>query len=315
MNHDVRVSLPLAPPEKRYPPGAAEPFVPTAGGKAAGTLRRGTESAVASVSADALRDTVRTLAAFPTRHTFSPFLTPAAEEIEHRLRASGYTDVARHTWTNAGHSGDNVVCTKPGTDADGSVVLVCAHYDSRMEDPHDAQARAPGADDNAGGVAAVLEIARLLEPVALTSTLRFVAFSGEEQGLWGSTAYADVLRAAGAGVQRVVNLDMVGRPPADGSVTVERDLGNAVPGNDTASAAFAAVLAQAAADHTTLPVRLGPIYASDYMPFEARGDVTIGAYEGEGNPHYHRTSDTPETLDYAYLADVTRATLATLLTT
>ncbi|WP_436946985.1 M28 family metallopeptidase [Streptomyces sp. SudanB52_2052] len=91
------------------------------------------------------------------------------------------------------------------------------------EDPRDAEARAPGADDNAGGVAAVIEIARLLAPVARTSTIRFVAFSGEEQGLWGSSAYADELRAAGAGVHRVVHLDMVGRPPADGSVTVERD--------------------------------------------------------------------------------------------
>ncbi|CAL9285300.1 hypothetical protein SUDANB51_07186 [Streptomyces sp. enrichment culture] len=41
--------------------------------------------------------------------------------------------------------------------------------------------------------------------------------------------------------------------------------------------------------------------------------MTIGAYEGEGNPDYHRTTDTPATLDYDYLADVTRATLATLL--
>ncbi|MEU6915068.1 M28 family metallopeptidase [Streptomyces olindensis] len=315
MGRDVREGLPLAPPEKGHPPSAAERFVPVSGEAAGRAPERLTAVPVQSVSADALRDTVEALAAFPTRHTFSPFVGPAADEVVHRLTAAGYTDVARRTWTNAGHSADNVICTKPGTQTGGPVVLVCAHYDCRMEDPRDAETRAPGADDNASGVAAVLEIARLLAPVALTSTIRFVAFSGEEQGLWGSSAYAGELRAAGADVQRVVNLDMVGRPPADGSVTVERDLGNAVPGNDAASAAFAAVLAQAAADHTALPVRLGPIYASDYMPFEARGDVTIGAYEGEGNPHYHRTTDTPATLDYAYLADVTRAALATLLAT
>ncbi|MEU6904814.1 M20/M25/M40 family metallo-hydrolase [Streptomyces coeruleorubidus] len=305
--------LPLAPPEKRYPPSAAERFVPTGREKTGPARWRSTAPPVDSVSADALRNTVEELAAFHTRHTFSPLVGPAAEEIVNRLTAAGYPDVVRRTWTNAGHSADNVICTKPGTAPGSPVVLLCAHYDCRMEDPDDATARAPGADDNASGVAAIIEIARLLATVPLPSTIRFVAFSGEEQGLWGSSAYAEALHAAGDGAHRVVNLDMVGRPPADGSVTVERDLGNSVPGNDAASQAFAEVMARAAADHTALPVRLGPIYSSDYMPFEARGDVTIGAYEGEGNPHYHRTSDTPETLDYGYLADVTRLTLATLL--
>ncbi|EFL36323.1 leucyl aminopeptidase [Streptomyces viridochromogenes DSM 40736] len=313
MNHDVLAGLPLAPPLKGNPPSPAEPFVPAERREAGKRVDEAVAALVGSVSAPALRDTVEALAAFPTRHTFSPFIGPAADEVADRLSAAGYADVTRRTWTNAGHSADNVICTKPGTVTDRPDIVLCAHYDCRTADPHDATARAPGADDNASGVAATLEIARLLAPVALAGTVRFVAFSGEEQGLWGSTAYAAALSATGAGACRLVNLDMVGRPPSDGTVTVERDLGNAVPGNDAASLAFGAVMAQAAADHTTLPVRLGPIYASDYMPFEARGDVTIGAYEGDGNPHYHQTSDAPATLDYEYLADVTRFTLATVL--
>jgi Zn-dependent M28 family amino/carboxypeptidase len=313
MERDVLAGLPLAPPLKGHPPSPAEPFVPAERMEAGKRADEFIAALVESVSAEALRDTVEALAAFETRHTFSPLIATAADEVVDRLSAAGYPEVTRRTWTNAGHSADNVICTKPGTATGRPVIVLCAHYDCRMEDPDDATARAPGADDNASGVAAIIEVARLLATVPLSSTIRFVAFSGEEQGLWGSSAYAEVLHAAGDGAHRVVNLDMVGRPPEDGSVTVERDLGNAVPGNDAASQAFAAVMAQAAADHTALPVRLGPIYSSDYMPFEARGHVTIGAYEGEGNPHYHRTSDTPETLDYGYLADVTRFTLATLL--
>lgn len=313
MERDTRVGLPLAPPEKRYPPSPAEPVAP-ARRERTGTLKDDTiATLVGSVSADELRDTVEALAAFHTRHTFSPLIGPAAEDIAERFEAAGYTDVVRRTWSNAGHSADNVICTKTGTGTDRPVIILCAHYDSRMADVNNATARAPGADDNGSGVAATLEIARLLAPVELSSTLQFVAFSGEEQGLWGATEYAAELHAADSEVYRVVNLDMVGRPPADGSVTVERDIGNAVPGNDAASKAFATVMAQAAADHTALPVRLGPIFSSDYMPFEAHGDVTIGAYEGEGNPHYHESSDAPDTLDYGYLADVTRMTLATLL--
>ena len=94
---------------------------------------------------------------------------------------------------------------------------------------------------------------------------------------------------------------------------MERDTGNAVPGNDAASLALGAAMSQAATDYTTLSVVLGPIYSSDYMPFEARGWVTVGAYEGEGNPHYHQTSDDVGTLDYGYLTQVTRMILATLL--
>ncbi|MFI9203110.1 M28 family metallopeptidase [Streptomyces sp. NPDC053048] len=304
---------PFPVPDKRRPPSPAVLLAP-AERERIGTLRdEFTAALVESVSAETLRATVEALAAFHTRHTFSPHLAQAAAHIADRFTTAGYTDVARRTWSHSGHSADNVVCTKQDTTSGEPVVVVCAHYDSRMQDLDDATARAPGADDNGSGVAAILEIARLLAPVALSATVRFVAFSGEEQGLWGSTAYAAELQATGADVHRVINLDMIGRPPADGSVTVERDLGNAVPGNDAASQALGAVMAQAAASHTALPVKLGPIYASDYMPFEARSDVTVGAYEGEGNPHYHRTSDKPATLDYGYLAAVTRTVLATLL--
>ncbi|WP_329105400.1 M28 family metallopeptidase [Streptomyces sp. NBC_01439] len=313
MQHDTRAALPLAPPEKRYPPSAAEPLAPAERKRADTQKNEFVTTLVESVSADELMNSVEALAAFHTRHTFSSLIGEAAEEIVSRFEAAGYTDVVRRTWTNAGHSADNVICTKPGTVAGRPVIIVCAHYDSRMADLNNTTARAPGADDNGSGVAAVLEIARLLAPVALSSTLQFVAFSGEEQGLWGATEYAAELHATDGEAYRVVNLDMVGRPPADGSVTVEHDQGNAVPDNDAASKAFAVVMARAAADHTALPVMLGPIFASDYMPFEAHGDVTIGAYEGEGNPHYHETSDMPDTLDYGYLADVTRMTLATLL--
>jgi Zn-dependent M28 family amino/carboxypeptidase len=167
-----------------------------------------------------------------------------------------------------------------------------------MQDLSNSTGRAPGADDNASGVAAVLEIARLLAGLELTETIHFVAFSGEEQGLWGSSEYAAQLAAAGTNVFRLINLDMIGFPPTDGSITVERDLGNAVASNDTASVAFGSVMAQSAADYTSLPVKLGPIYSSDYMPFEARGWVTIGAYEGQGNPNYHNTSDDVATVDF-----------------
>ena len=305
------VSFPV--PDKRVPPAPAVP-APVAAKLWAGTLPdKFIATLVELVSTSRLRATVETLAALHTRHTFSPNIGPAADLIAGEFTAAGYPDVVRLPWTRNGHTADNVVCTKPGTSGSGRIAILCAHYDSRMETLSDSTTRAPGADDNASGVASILEIARLLRGVDLLDTVRFIAFSGEEQGLWGSSAYADAMQAAGVDVHRVINLDMVGRPPADGSVVVERDVGNVVAGNDAASQDFGAVMAAAAADYTSLPVKLGPIYSSDYMPFEAKGYVTIGAYEGVGNPHYHSTTDTPDTVDDDYLTAVTRMTMATML--
>ncbi|MBL7497409.1 M20/M25/M40 family metallo-hydrolase [Frankia sp. CNm7] len=299
-------------PDKRRAPSAAEPFVPER--KWLGALPdKFVATLVDLVSTQALRDDVTALATFHTRHTFSSQIAAAADHLVARFAAAGYPAASKVAWSRGGHTGENIVAIKAGSQPAGRVVVLCAHYDSRMQAPSDATARAPGADDNASGVAAMLEIARLLADLPVRDTMHFVAFSGEEQGLWGSTEYAAQLAAAGTAVHRLVNLDMIGFPPPDGSVTVERDLGNAVASNDADSVAFGAVMAQAAADYTNLPVRLGPIYSSDYMPFEARGWVTIGAFEGEGNPNYHNTSDDVGTVNFDYLTAVTRMTLATLL--
>lgn len=299
-------------PEKRGAPEARIPAPHT--GKWSGVLPdKFVSTLVELVSTERLTADVAALAAFHTRHTFSTHIAAAADHLVSRFHALGHPTAAKRSWTRSGHTGQNVVAIKPGVGPTPRTVVIGAHYDSRMENAANATARAPGADDNASGVAAVLEIARLLADVDLVDTVHFVCFSGEEQGLWGSTEYAGQLTADGVPVYRMINLDMIGHPPADGSITVERDTGNAVPGNDAASFALGAVMSQAATDYTTLPVVLGPIYASDYMPFEARGWVTVGAYEGEGNAHYHDTSDDIGTLDYGYLTHVTRMVLATLL--
>jgi peptidase M28-like protein len=281
--------------------------------KGTGTLPGTVAHIVQVVSTAQLQSTIVSLAAIPSRHTDAAHIGTARTMVHDMLTASGYTDVADVAWTLAGHSGHNVVCTKPGVAGSTDTIVVCAHYDSRMANLADSTSSAPGADDNASGVAAMIEIARLVADLPLNARVRFVAFSGEEQGLLGSTVYAQALHDAGEDIRLVINLDMIGFPPPSGSITVERDLGNATAGNDAASITFGAAMAQAAVDHTDLPVELGPIYSSDYMPFEAHGYVVIGAYEGEGNPHYHDVSDLPAAVDMTYLTKVTQMVLATLL--
>ena len=83
----------------------------------------------------------------------------------------------------------NVICEKAGSLSD-QVILVCAHYDSRMENLEDMNSRAPGADDNASGVAVLFRSSSANFNFKLRKEYQLVFFSGEEQGLWGSTHYA-----------------------------------------------------------------------------------------------------------------------------
>ena len=107
----------------------------------------------------------------------------------------------------------NVVATLPGSDPNAGYYVLCAHYDATAvrsigwnwrEDP------APGADDNASGVALVLESARALAGQAFPWTIKFIAFSGEELGLFGSRAYAEEALLSNDRILGVFNFDMIG---------------------------------------------------------------------------------------------------------
>ncbi len=181
----------------------------------------------------------------------------------------------------------------------------------------DSVSAAPGADDNASGVAALLEIARVLFSIDTTYSLRFAVFSGEEQGLKGSSAYATFANTNGIQIPLLINLDMIGHPenPANPTIIVERDLGNDSATNDAASQAFANQMAQAATDYTTINTSLGPIYSSDYMPFEHFGYVCIGVFDGaDAEPFYHTSSDTLVTVNMGFCTEAIRMVLATILT-
>lgn len=103
----------------------------------------------------------------------------------------------------------NVAGILPGSDPT-RLVVVSGHYDSRASDPLDARSDAPGANDDASGVAAVLEAARLCAGLRPRATVVFLAVAGEEQGLLGSRAQAEAWKAAGLEVEAFVTNDIVG---------------------------------------------------------------------------------------------------------
>lgn len=93
-------------------------------------------------------------------------------------------------------------------------------------------------------------------------------------------------------------------------------MGNDTPANDAASQAAASRMAVAAATYTSLLTQLGPIYDSDYMPFEHYGYACIGAFDGaDSQPFYHSATDTPDKVNAGFHADVVRMVLASLAET
>ena len=274
-------------------------------------------SVVSSVSRNNIEKWITELASFHTRHTKSKYIDKIASWLKSKLEHFSQININFHHYEEGGYNLKNVICEKAGSLSD-QVILVCAHYDSRMEDLEDMNSRAPGADDNASGVAVLLEVARLISTLNLGKSIHLAFFSGEEQGLWGSTHYARQLKHDNVNLYRLINLDMVGYPPRNRktTVTVERDIGNKVTTNDKDSQAFADMMEQMALDYTDLDVILGPIYDSDYMPFEALGYVTIGCYDGGAtveNTHYHSVTDDISFVNMGYVVSVAKMVLASVL--
>jgi len=200
---------------------------------------------------------------------------------------------------------NNVEAVKPGATHPGQIYILCAHFDAISDDPWN---RAPGAEDNASGTAALLEAARVLADCRFDATLKFVAFSGEEQGLLGSAAYAAAEAAAGADIRGVFNMDMTAyldEPAYDVEVrynSFSRDL----------LARYREAARLYVPGYVIHAVTSGQ-GGSDHESFWAHGYPALHSIEYGGKqfyPYYHKTTDLPRYLTPAFGADVTRVNLA-----
>ncbi|MFI7599775.1 M20/M25/M40 family metallo-hydrolase [Actinoplanes sp. NPDC049681] len=185
--------------------------------------------------------TVTRLAAFGTRHTLS-----SQDDPERGIGAARdwiYEQLRRHAAASGGRMTvelqsfiqppgpriptptriTNIVATLRGDGEPGRVYVVTGHYDSRATDVLDATSDAPGADDDASGVAVVMELARVMATRRTEATLVFAAVAGEEQGLFGSDHLAQQYKDAGVDVQAMFSNDIVGTGDAhDGTVADPR---------------------------------------------------------------------------------------------
>jgi len=151
------------------------------------------------------------------RYSHANQVKVAAWLVAELKKLSGVT-VSEHTYTHGGNKYSNVVADIPGTTKKDDWLLMGAHYDSTSSDPKNA----PGADDNASGTAAVLEVARAMAGCKPARSLRLLFFSQEEKGTIGSQAYVRDMKATlpSNRMRGYINVDTIGYGPADEDLDV-----------------------------------------------------------------------------------------------
>ena len=239
----------------------------------------------------------------------------AVAYIDAKLRGMGLT-VRHQNASTGGATMPNVFADKAGTTCPERLFVVGAHYDS--------VAAGPGADDNASGVAGMLEMARVLDGTGLPISVRFAGFALEENGLVGSRVMAQALRARNAQVVGMVSLEMIGftKPGPDVFIGSENDyLGMA---GDPASAYLARVFGAAAFKYNNFcfapavvidPAVLPDVRRSDNASFWDQGYQALIVTDTANfrNPNYHTASDTIDTLDFGFMANSVRTMIAGLV--
>jgi hypothetical protein len=264
---------------------------------------------VAQVDSTALATTIKSLEAFKTRYASTTACDAAGDWLFDTLAGFGlFVERDPFLFGGPAYSGNNVVATLPGRTAPSQIVIVAAHYDSYSNTPTTS---APGADDNASGTAAVVELARILSRYSFDFTVKFIGFSAEEWGLYGSRHYAQSARGAGEQIVGVVNLDMVGYTDR-----LPEDLDLVVNGSSEWLANTFVGAAQLYAPLPTLKVLNASMRSSDHAPFWDQGYSALCGIEdaNPSNPNYHKPSDTFATINVDFEAAVARASLATVAT-
>lgn len=197
----------------------------------------------------------------------------------------------------------NVIATLPGRVTPERIFIIGGHLDSTSPQP---ATRAPGAEDNGSGAIGVIEAARVLRDREFASTIKFICFTGEEQGLYGSTRNASNAVARGDSIFGVVIMDMIGWRGTTYKVTIE---------GQVAWDTLMTVMADACARYTPLATEKTYFsFGSDHVPYQARGYAAFLAIEDEYDayPCYHQTCDTLANVSKEQAADIIRAGVATI---
>lgn len=254
------------------------------------------------ITPELMEEYIQTLQDFGPRVTATEACYEAAQYIYSEFEEYGLT-VRYYNWSYHSYADVNVEATLEGENGTSDeIYIVCAHYDSVPG--------SPGADDDGSGTAAVLAAAKVLSKYRFEHTIRFLTFSGEEQGLLGSHVYAKECDERGENIAGVLNADMIGYTRSDEGkkhiIIEEEDISSWITD-------VAINMSIEYSDEIGLEVVRSPSYPySDHASFLYYGYPAVFFFEYDFNDYYHSSEDTIDKMDLDYATRVTRLIVATL---
>jgi aminopeptidase YwaD len=218
----------------------------------------------------------------------------------------GYTagQMIEDSYVNSGYTCKNLILTKVGTLYPNTFVIVCGHYDTIS---------GKGTNDNGSGVSIILEIARLLQNIPTEYSIKFINFSGEEDGLLGSQHYVNSIvngTNPKMNIKVFFNIDEVGGVAGMVNNTITCDVDESTPtSNNAASATITDELAACVGLYSPLNTYINFAEATDYIPFENNGEIITGFYETNISNKPHTVNDLLINMDPVYVFNVAKAAI------
>ncbi len=247
-----------------------------------------------------------------TRHTSQATPTEKATQFTYEHFQSLGLPVSYHYYIHPNYGQRrNVVAEQPGLTQPERIFLITAHLDDTSQTP---TTYAPGADDNASGSVGVLIAADILSQYTFDCTLRYVLFTGEEQGLWGSYYYAQSAFNNGDNIEGVLNLDMIAYN-SDANPILDLHSRSFIPGSTEISNLFVDVVN--AYNLPLSPQVLVDNWLGDYSDNASFWDFGYPAILGiedydDFTPYYHTTNDRLSTLNLTYFTNFVKAAVGTM---
>lgn len=272
------------------------------------------QTRASQVSQANITNLLQTFGSFGVKATGSPANTTAFNWLKSQYTAMGYTTSQMQEDPFSFNNGSqilnskNLIITKTGTVYPDTYVIICAHYDTIV---------GPGVSDNGSGTSILLEAARILKDIPTEYSVKFIHFSGEEQGLYGSDHYANnVVFQNGnrvMNIRLVFNIDQVGGKigNTNDKIKCESDQ-SGQSANNAASLSFTQQLATCTFLYSPLQTVMSNAFSSDYMPFEENGDIITGFYENIQSHNEHTVNDTFANVDPTYVFNVGKAAVGAL---
>jgi len=255
---------------------------------------------IKSVNESRLTYFYKNLLKFGVRYTGTPNCSNAGNWIYEEFEKMGL-DVEFHEWNYDIYESRNIVATLPGNDQNSNAIFILsAHYDTFQD--------SPGANDDGSGIVAIMTIAEILSSYSFNHTIRFIAFSGEEVGTYGSYIYAREAYNNEDNIVAVLNLDIIGFAETSFGGKIIRFFHES-PSDWIAS--FAQEIALKYYNILNIAVESLPNYpGADNQAFVDYGYEGVWIAQHDSNRVGHSPDDTFENINITYQMKTTKIMLA-----